>query len=430
MSTEPRLAAVQSLLSVSAGQSLNQVLASQEPALAAFDRPLWRELCYGSLRQWPLLAGLLQQLLQKPLRSKDQDIYCVLVLGLYQLRETRIPDHAAVDTSVTLCRRLKKPWAGKLVNGVLRQYLRHSDELLAKLEPAALQAHPAWLYQLLAQYWPAQLADILQANNSHPPMCLRVNRLRSTRENYLPQLIDASACSLVDSGIRLTTPVPVEALPGFAEGVVSVQDEAAQLAATLLDLQPGQRVLDACCAPGGKTGHILETEPGLAELVALDSVAARLEKVQENLQRLQLQATLRCGDAAATADWWDGELFDRILVDAPCSATGVLRRNPDIKLHRRAGDIATLCQLQQQILQSVWSCLRPGGKLLYATCSVLPAENTEVIARFLAANTDARELPLTGDWGLHGDHGRQLLPSAGGSDGFYYALLTKTANNS
>jgi 16S rRNA (cytosine967-C5)-methyltransferase len=255
-----------------------------------------------------------------------------------------------------------------------------------------------------------------------------VNRRRATRESYLDALsaagIEADPCALADSGIRLRAPRDISALPDFDAGSASVQDEAAQLAAPLLQAEPGQRVLDACCAPGGKTGHLLEQQPDL-DLWALDSVPERLDRVAANLNRLQLYARLIAGDATRPATWWDGKHFDRILLDAPCSGTGVIRRHPDIKLLRTAADIVQLAALQLQLLQALWPLLAPGGVLLYATCSILPEENTQVLERFLALTPDAREFPIAADWGLAQPVGRQLLPGANACDGFYYARLRK-----
>jgi 16S rRNA (cytosine967-C5)-methyltransferase len=260
-------------------------------------------------------------------------------------------------------------------------------------------------------------------------MCLRINQLKTTRTDYLALLqqanIAADNCNYAPQGIRLQQAVAVNQLPFFSEGWVSVQDEAAQLAATLLAPQAEQRILDACCAPGGKTCHLLELEPNLGEVLALDIDEKRLERVTENLQRLQLNATLLAADAANIDSWWDQKPFDSILLDAPCSATGVIRRNPDIKLHRSEQDIQQLSQLQLEILTALWTILKPGGRILYATCSVLPQENEQVVAKFCQQQTDAKHLTINADWGIKRDFGRQLFPQANGHDGFFYALLEK-----
>ncbi len=426
---DPRAAAARCLAAVADGQSLSRQLPLDEQRLPPEQRPLYRELCYGTLRHYFQLQGLLRPLLQKGFKPKDRDLFMLLCLGLYQLDHLRIPAHAALNNTVNATDALGKPWAKGLVNAVLRRYQREGESLRAALGEAAMAAHPDWLLAALKEAWPEQAAAIVEANNGHPPLCLRVNRRRGTRDDYLAQLVDAdiaaSPCAYAEDGLRLAQPLPVDRLPGFADGLVSVQDESAQLAAQLLDLAPRQRVLDACAAPGGKTCHLLEREPELAEVVAIDVDEARLGRVRDNLQRLQLDATLVAGDAAQPDSWWDGVPFDRILLDAPCSATGVLRRNPDIKLHRRGGDIAALATLQGQLLDALWPLLKPGGVLLYATCSLLPQENREVVSAFLARQGDAAELAIDADWGLVQSAGRQLLPQSGGADGFYYARLIK-----
>lgn len=427
-----RLAAAHALAAVLQGKaSLAGSLPNVLKQVDERERALVRELALGTARWQPRLEILAAQFLDKPLRRADQDVQALLLIGLYQLLYTRIPEHAAIGETVDCASALKKNWAKGLLNAVLRRAQREAGELLPQLEkdPVVVTAHPRWLQRSLKAHWPEHWLSICAANNLHPPMTLRVNRLRTTREEYLVQLqqagIAASATEYSQSGIRLSQPCDVQQLPGFADGLCSVQDEAAQLSASLLDLQPGQRVLDACCAPGGKTCDILETEPGIQSLLALDLEPERLRRVQENLDRLQLNAELKAGDGRDTKLWWDGQPFDRILLDAPCSATGVIRRNPDIKLTRQVDDIADLAQLQGELLDALWPTLAPGGLLLYATCSVLPTENTEVIAAFLARTPAAQELPLQLTCGIAQPHGRQLLPQQSGHDGFYYALLKK-----
>lgn len=434
MAMNPRLAAARALSTVLAGKaslgsSLPDVLAKVE----ARDRGLTQELAFGTARWQPRLAGLAERLLQKPFKAADRDVEALLLVGLYQLFYTRIPHHAAIGETVGCVEKLKKPWAKGLLNAVLRNAQREGEALLAELEhdPVIRVAHPRWLQKSLKAFWPEHWEAICAANNAHPPMMLRVNRRQTSRDEYLAELqaagIEAFACRFSEDGIRLAAACDVQQLPGFAEGRVSVQDEAAQLAAGLLELKPGQRVLDACCAPGGKTCHILEREPELAEVVALDLEPKRLQRVQENLQRLQLKATLTAADARDTQAWWDGKPFLRILLDAPCSATGVIRRHPDIKLARQADDIAPLAILQGEMLDALWPTLEVGGVLLYATCSVLPTENREVIEAFLNRTPGARELDLPDAFGLQQPHGRQLLPQEDGHDGFYYAKLIKIA---
>ncbi len=294
----------------------------------------------------------------------------------------------------------------------------------------AAVSHPDWLIKQIEQDWPQQAQQILLENNQQPPMALRVNLARISRDQYLQQLseqgIEAVAVSFCPSAIILDKPVAVDLLPGFAEGLVSVQDTAAQLAAGLLDVQAGHRVLDVCAAPGGKTAHILEHQPQLKELVAVDVDESRMQRVSDTLQRLKLPATLVVGDAANPQDWWDGQLFDRILLDAPCSALGVIRRHPDIKLLRRAEDIKPLQALQKNILHAVWPLLAPGGIMLYATCSILKQENEQQIDAFLAEHPDAVELPIDAAWGFAGSHGRQIMTGESAMDGFYYARLGKS----
>jgi len=412
--------------------SLNTLLPRYAAQIADRDHSLLRELSFGTLRHYPALQAILEQLLEKPLKTKDAEVKAALVTALYQIRELRTPDHAAVHEAVAILKALGKPWAKGLVNAVLRRYLRERDAIEARCarDSRYVHLHPRWLEQMLRSAWPNEADAIMTANNQRPPLCVRVNRLRGSREAYLALLaeqdIDASAAKLSPDGIYLTQPRDVSELPGFSEGLVSVQDEAAQLCAPLLACEAGHRVLDACCAPGGKTGHLLEIAPQIADLLALDVDAQRLTRVADNLSRLGLDARVQVADAAQIASWWDGQHFDRILLDAPCSATGVIRRHPDIKLLRQPGDIATLAATQLELLAALWQTLKPGGRLLYATCSVLPQENDQVISRFVAMTADCRALTITVPWGQKTAYGRQLLPTIAGSDGFYYALLSKT----
>ncbi|PAA24496.1 MULTISPECIES: 16S rRNA (cytosine(967)-C(5))-methyltransferase RsmB [Pseudomonas] len=430
----PRLAAAKALTAVLNGKaSLNSSLPLQLDKVEVRDRGLTQDLAFGTARWQPRLSALANKLLQKPFKAADADVEALLLVGLYQLLYTRIPAHAAIGETVGCADKLKKPWAKALLNAVLRNAQRESDALLAELErdPVVRTAHPRWLQKSLKAFWPEQWEAICAANNAHPPMILRVNRRHHSRDAYLQLLveagIEAQPCTFSQDGIVLAAACDVRNLPGFAEGWISVQDEAAQLAADLLDLAPGQRVLDACCAPGGKTCHILEVEPKLAGVVAVDLEAKRLVRVRENLERLGLSAELIAADGRDTATWWDGKPFQRILLDAPCSATGVIRRHPDIKLTRQPDDIAALATLQGELLDAMWPTLEVGGILLYATCSTLPTENTEVIEAFLARTPGARELDIAGQFGIKQPHGRQLLAQEGGHDGFYYAKLIKIA---
>ncbi|TAK62296.1 16S rRNA (cytosine(967)-C(5))-methyltransferase RsmB [Methylobacter sp.] len=391
------------------------------------ERAFIQALCYGVCRQFHRLDFILTQLLDKPL--KDTDVKALALVGLYQLKFMRVKPHAAVSETVLAAR--KKPWAKSLINAVLRTYLREQEELEHKADkfPVAALSHPDWLIKQIEQDWPEQALKILLANNQQPPMVLRVNLSKTSREDYLQLLteqdIAAQTVSFCPSAIMLDKPVPVDLLPGFADGSVSVQDTAAQLAAGLLDVQPGHRVLDVCAAPGGKTAHILESQPQLKELVAVDIDESRMQRVGENLQRLKLQAKLVVGDATNPQNWWDGKPFDRILLDAPCSALGVIRRHPDIKLLRRAEDIGQLQALQKTIMQAVWPLLAPGGLMVYATCSILKQENEQQVKAFLAEHSNAVELSIDADWGTSGACGRQILTGESAMDGFYYALISK-----
>lgn len=414
------------------GRSLSRAL-DMIPPTASDDRPLIQEMCYGVLREYHRLSLIVAALLKKPLKEKDGDVQALLLLGLYQLMSMRVPDHAAVSETVAATAALKKPWARGMVNGVLRNFQRQQDVLLAQTEDSeeGRWSHPQWLIDMLRAAWPDDWQTVLTANNQRPPMTLRVNvdvsKPAWSVEGYLAELhkmeIDAQRSVLTESAIGLGQPQDVTLLPDFGEGRVSVQDEAAQQAAGLMALEAGQRVLDVCAAPGGKTGHMLELAD--VDMVAVDVDAERLQRVKENLQRLGKSAQCVVGDASKPDDWWDGQMFDRILLDAPCSATGVIRRHPDIKVLRQPQDIAALVKLQAQILDAIWLLLKPGGMLLYATCSVLPQENTEQVAAFLTRQADAEHKSLDVAWGQAARFGRQVLTGTANMDGFYYACLEK-----
>ena len=431
-----RAAAAEVIASVLRGKSLSALLPEYSDRVAEKDRALLKEMCFGTMRWYPQIAILLKQLLAKPLREKDLEVQGLLACGLYQLMHMRIAEHAILNETVSATTKLKRRWAKGLVNAVLRNFQRQRQELLEQQESSQVfqSAHPKWLLNKIAESWPAQTAkQIIAANNHQAPMMLRVNALRSSRADYLIQLAEAEisgseACHS-PQGILLNAPMDVSLLPEFANGYISVQDEAAQLAAPLLLLEPGQIVLDACCAPGGKTCHILESQPDLARVVAVDLEPRRLTRVEENLQRLGLEAEIIAADAGDTQQWWDGQHFDRILIDAPCSASGVIRRHPDIKILRKPADIAKLSAIQLLLINKLWQTLKTGGILLYATCSVLPDENDQVIEQFLAANADASLLSIDADWGTKTDYGRQLFPKIDGNDGFYYSRLQKAADN-
>ncbi|WP_299940270.1 16S rRNA (cytosine(967)-C(5))-methyltransferase RsmB [uncultured Microbulbifer sp.] len=412
--------------------SLARLLPKAEGQIGERDRALLRELCYGSARSAPRLQLIAGKLLRK--KSSDTLVSALILLGLYQLEYTRIPDHAAISATVNAARSLGLDRATGLINGVLRNALRNREPLQRKLcgNPQFSAMHPNWLLQRVKAAWPLQASDIFRANNTNPPMTLRVNSGKISRDDYLQKLTEtgmcAGPCAVSPVGITLSAPVAVSELPGFAEGLVSVQDESAQLAAPLLALLADERVLDACAAPGGKSCHLLEQQPSI-KLSALDIDRERLDRVAENLDRCGLDAQLICADVARPSAWWDGRQYGRILLDAPCSATGVIRRNPDIKLLRRDEDIPALAQLQGNLLRALWPLLKPGGCLLYATCSILPDENSEVTTAFIAETKDASdntpELFNGRLWGEKQAVGMQRLPQTAAGDGFYYALLSK-----
>lgn len=429
-----RLLATRALYEVlTCERSLSSVMPKYQPLVAPRDQALFQELCFGVCRQLHHMQFWVKHLLNRPLKTRDHDVLAALHLGIYQLLFTRIPDHAAIGETVEVALSLNKPWAKNMLNGVLRNVQRlKKDEVVQsdwQNDPIYRYSHPKWFIRSVQQAWPDQWQTLLEANNSKAPMTLRINKQRVNRADYLQKLqqagLEAIATPNSDVGITLAAPVDVQQLRGFNEGWVSVQDEAAQLAAPLLQLEPGQRVLDACCAPGGKTCHLLEQQPDLEAVVALDHDEARMIRVKENLQRLGLDAMLKVGNAGRPDSWWDGRPFQRILLDAPCSATGVIRRHPDIKLLRRSSDISALADLQLELLQAVWKILETGGILLYATCSVLPQENEQVIERFLAETGNAQHDEIDASWGNVRPFGRQLFPAQGNHDGFYYARLIK-----
>ena len=412
------------------GRSLARCLEARPALPERRDEALAKEICFGVLRRRSALAHALGVLLRRRLAAGDADVEIALLIGLYQLIYTRVSPHAAVSTSVSLARRLGKPRAASLVNGVLRNFLRRRGELSAGIARAGRpeRSHPRWLVDAVRRAWPARWRDILHANDARAPMTLRVNAARIGRERYLDRLrehaVEAWPVPHCEQAITLARPRDVSELPGFLAGEVSVQDAAAQLAAPLLDPAAGARVLDACAAPGGKSAHLLERRPSL-ELTALDIDRHRAARIESTLARLGFPARVRCADAAAPGEWWDGRDFHHVLLDVPCSATGVIRRHPDLRWLRRPEDPGRLARRQLRLLEGTWPLLARGGTLLYATCSILPSENDDVIARFLAAHRDARAGPNHAMWGIATGHGRQILPGDDGMDGFYYALLVK-----
>jgi 16S rRNA (cytosine967-C5)-methyltransferase len=424
---ETQRLACATVAAVAGGRNLNAALAAvwpRHPHLTAQQRSTLTDLCYGTLRFGIQLETVLDQLLTKPLH--DEALRWLLLVGLYQLQYTRAAPYAVVDHAVRCAAALGKPQAAGLINAVLRNFLRKRESLLAKTaqNDSGRYAYPRWWIDKLRQQYPRQFADILVAGNLHPPLTLRVNRRRTSRTDYLAQLAqdEIAAITVGADGVTLARAVTVERIPGFAGGLVSVQDAAAQQAAPLLDAQAGMRVLDACAAPGGKTTHLLEIAD--VELTALDRDPARLERVRQNLQRLGFNARLVAADANDIAAWWDGRPFERILADVPCSASGVVRRHPDIKWLRRASDIPQFVSQQKLLLDSLWRLLASGGKLLYTTCSIFQEENSLQVADFLTRHVDAKLLPLCGVNTLDGTPDGQLLPD-NEHDGFFYALLQK-----
>ena len=421
---------------VMSGRSLDDALAqADESALTPQNRSLLRALAYGVLREHRLLSALVAKLLEKPLQQQPE-LHALLLLGIHQLRSMRMPAHAAVTETVNAVMNLNAPWARGLVNAVLRRYQREAATLEQQLpkNPGTRLSYPDWLVQAAQKDWPQNWDALLAAGNEAGPLTLRVNRRRLTVEEYLPRLaaagIAAQPVPEAPDAVVLDEAVPVEKIPGFAEGEVSVQDAAAQLAVDLLELVPGTgpglRVLDACAAPGGKTAHILERAD--CEVVSVDQDAERLKRIEENLARLQLTSTLIAGDARKPSVWWDQKPFDRILLDAPCSATGVIRRHPDIKWLRRAEDIPRFAQTQFELLSALLPLLAPGGVLVYAVCSVLEAEGAGVVRRLLDEQRTVRAPPLEVVWGEASGPGRRL-PSGGNFDGFFYARLVKVRTN-
>ena len=416
------------------GRSLDAALAEQDRALPAPERPLLHELAFGALRHHWRLSAWTAALLDKPLRAKDSIVGALLEVGLYQLALSRVPDHAAVTLTVEAAKLLRRPKHAGLVNAVMRNFRRRRVEELEPVDDEVRFNHPAWLIERLQRDWPDRWQQILEANDTRAPMWLRVNTRRGSVEECLAELdaagITAATRPGFEQAIRLAEPRAAATLPGFAEGRLSVQDAAAQLAAPWLLEGGGRRILDACAAPGGKTAHLLELSgPGTA-LMAVDKDRERLAAVGDNLERLGLTAGLACADASRPESWWDGEPFDRILLDAPCSATGVIRRHPDIKLLRRAGDIDALARRQAELLTALWALLAPAGRLLYVTCSVLSRENEAVVGEFLSQTPGAREEQLLPNYNIRDvmcrrTFGFQILPGAPGLDGFYYACLTK-----
>jgi 16S rRNA (cytosine967-C5)-methyltransferase len=434
----PRLAAALAVADVlGAGRALDDALIQRTGRLAEpRDRALAREIAYGVLRSLPRLRAYVAALMERGPKPRDLQLECLLLVGLYQLDALRVPAHAAVSQTVAAVGQLRKAWAAGFLNAVLRGFQRRRRELREALaaDPAAGHCFPEWLAERLRRAWPGQAEALMQASNRHPPMTLRVNLARLQRAEYARRLaaagITARPLAAAPAALVLDRPLEVGALPGFAEGLVSVQDEAAQLAVGLLGIAPGQQVLDACAAPGGKTAQLLETCPGV-QVTAVDLGEGRLRPLRETLTRLGLHARVLGADLTLPG-WtqgdgtgWADRAYHRILLDAPCSATGVIRRHPDIKWLRRPTDIAPLTAVQAAMLDRLWSHLHPGGILVYVTCSLLPEENHEQMLAFLQRTPDARELPFETAWGLACPVGRQVPTGEADMDGFYFARLIR-----
>lgn len=425
-----RVGAARAVQRIREGASLKAVVARDLSAYSdARDRALFEALVFETCRWMLRYLPVLQRFVERPLSKRQQVVECLVLTGMAQLDAMAMPGHAVLGPSVEAVRALNLPAMAGLVNAVLRRFQRECASLQRQWadSPLASSAHPDWLLRDLQQDWPDQWAAILQASNTPAPMWLRVNPRHHTVAAYGELLaaagIAAAPCDRVGGALKLAKRISPSQLPGWARGWVSVQDGAAQLAMRALDLSDGQRVLDACAAPGGKAAAALEAHA--LDLWALDSQAERVTSLHATLERLGLAARVICADAADPAAWWDARPFDRILLDAPCSASGIIRRQPDIKLHRRAEDIPALSAQQHRLIHALWPLLKPQGRLLYATCSVLRAENHAQIQRFLEARADARLVPLPRDFGLPSAHGNQILPGEDGLDGFFYAALEK-----
>lgn len=419
-------------------KSLNSLLPIANQHVDEKDKALLQEIVFGTCRWLLWLKTLYQPLLKKPLHRNDFLVECILSVGIYQILFTRIPTHACLNETVEAAEKLGLHRFKGLINALLRQLSQQNIDIEDQdlRQKMAQASHPQWFQDKLKHNWPNNWIEILSQNNEHPPMALRLNAsfsnamsAQAAQDDYLTKLkghdISASVSPISPYGIILDKPCAVQKLPDFVDGGISVQDEAAQLSSELLDLTPNLRVLDACAAPGGKTCSMLEKEPSLSVL-ALDSDANRAQRIEENLARLNLNAEIKIAQAENLSDWWDGKTFDRVLLDAPCSATGVIRRHPDIKLLRQEGDVKNLAELQLKLMTSLWKTLAPNGLMVYATCSVFSQENSRIVERFLKQTDDAKLLPIQEGWGVDTQFGTQLFPEKGSHDGFFYARLQKT----
>ncbi|AHE99463.1 16S rRNA (cytosine(967)-C(5))-methyltransferase RsmB [Thioalkalivibrio paradoxus] len=411
------------------GESLTQALADETAHLPPREAAWARALAFATVRWHVQLDAMVEGMLDRPLKPRDAVIRVLLCQGLAEVFHFGTPDHAAVRETAELARTIQRPGAVGLVNALLRRALREREPLLQAMQrtPALRYACPAWLVAGIRASHPEHWEAMLEASTRAAPMTLRVNTARVSRAAMQEQLhregLAVHPHPLVPTALTLADPMDVDAIPGFADGLLSVQDAAAQWAGLLLSPQPGERILDACAAPGGKTGHLLEASSGQIDLTALDVDGERMGRVRDNLQRLEYRARMVIGDLADPQAWWDGRPFDAILLDVPCSASGVIRRHPDIKLLRRAADIPALATRQRELLAQAWELLRPGGRLLYVTCSLLAEENERVVGPWLAATPDAQPLPLAFPGGVERAVGRAVVLGTEDMDGFYYALL-------
>ena len=405
------------------GHSLDRILSEASPLER--DRALVHELTIGSVRHFYSLSHEINSRLLTPLKPRDSIVFCLLLIGAYQLRHMRIPTYASVNETVNATRQIGRPWSRGLVNQVLRRVA--SEEVIQTRSEEAALDHPDWLIERVRESYPGIWREILAVCLTRAPMSLRVNATKADASTYLKSLL-ASGVSAhsgqPDGCLVLDSPTPTSSLPGFDQGLVSVQDSGAMWAAHLLSPMKGERVLDACAAPGGKAMHMLERAPGL-DLIALDVDPDRCDQIRSECRRLGFDPALVIQGDATNLHWWDREQFDAVLIDAPCSGTGTLRRHPDIKLLKRESDLAQYQNLQVQLLENLWHVLKPGGRLLYCTCSILSAENDDAIERLTSVRDDAEIEPISQDWGLAMKFGRQLLPELNGADGFYYSMVKK-----
>lgn len=427
-----RALAAKTVSAVLTGSALDEPLAKYKAGLSDIDQRFLSALAYGTLRRFPRHVAVIEHLLRNPKKPLNPMMRALLMVGLEQIVATRVPPHAAVSATVAASRFVNQAKGSGFLNAILRRYLREEKDIeeALKADVRVKYEHPSWLVEKIRTDWPDDWEQVLAANNLAPPFWLRVNLQKTTRREYLESLaaldIAAQSSALNATGIRLIDAVSVEQLPHFADGWVSVQDIGAQLAAPLVNAQPGERILDACAAPGGKTTHILECCPD-AEVTALDISGARLERVRDNCKRTGATARLITANAAVLEDWWDREPFDAVLIDAPCTGSGVIRRHPDIKMLRRPKDATGFALAQRLLIEALWETIAPGGRLIYATCSIFPEENEDLIEALIPLLDGAHpDLPHgLNKWGKLLKNGVQMLPDATSSDGFYYAALTK-----